>query len=359
MRATVLLASLAIVPGLAMSSAGAQSMTKVTIVQQHPIVSVGEEVFFYAVPKRLGYFRDEHLDVALQSVANASVAAQVMQSGSAEFATTQPEAILKLREGDGNPIGIYALRHGNGSKVAVLPDSPVQQLQDFRGKRLGGLSWAAGGAPVLMRMLSDVGVGPNDYQRVTVGAGAAAATALINKQIDGLVLWDSIFASFEDQGMTFRYIDMPLQRSMGALTIATTERYAKDHSDQVTGFCRAVSKGLYFTRTNPAAAIALFLEEFPSLKTPNVDPSKVIADDVHVLEAWLDAALWDVPYGTPAGIIPDGTWQASQRFYVAAGTLQGTAAATDGYTNRFLKDCNSFDADDVAKAARSFNSALH
>ena len=34
-----------------------------TLVQMHPIMGVGEEVFLYAVPKHLGYFAAEGLDV--------------------------------------------------------------------------------------------------------------------------------------------------------------------------------------------------------------------------------------------------------------------------------------------------------
>ena len=34
--------------------AAAQSLTKMTLVQMHPNMGIGEEVFLYAVPKRLG-----------------------------------------------------------------------------------------------------------------------------------------------------------------------------------------------------------------------------------------------------------------------------------------------------------------
>ena len=41
----------------------AQSLKKMTLVQMHPNMGIGEEVFLYAVPKRLGYFAAEGLDV--------------------------------------------------------------------------------------------------------------------------------------------------------------------------------------------------------------------------------------------------------------------------------------------------------
>ena len=41
----------------------AQSLKKMTLVQMHPNMGIGEEVFLYAVPKRLDYFAAEGLDV--------------------------------------------------------------------------------------------------------------------------------------------------------------------------------------------------------------------------------------------------------------------------------------------------------
>ena len=41
----------------------AQAPRKMTLVQMHPNMGIGEEVFLYAVPKRMGYFAAEGLDV--------------------------------------------------------------------------------------------------------------------------------------------------------------------------------------------------------------------------------------------------------------------------------------------------------
>lgn len=334
--------------------AAAQELRQITVVQQHAPVVVGEEILFYAIPKQMGYFEQEGLDVTLESVANAGAAAQVLQSGSAQFATTQPESILSLRENGGDALAMFALRHGNGSKIGLLPDSPIKSLEDMRGKVVGGLSWGAGGAPILMRMLSDMGIEDDEYERVSVSAGPAAAAALQNRQIDALVLWDSAFASFENSGMAFNYIEMPMLRQMGAQVIATTERFAEENPEQVEGFCRAVAKGIHYARTNLTAAIHLFYEEFPSAKPLDADQAKLISDNEHVLGTWINAAFWDVPYGEPLGEIIDGTWEVTQDFYVDAGSLQGTTTPTDGYTNAFLEKCNDFDRAAVEAEAKAY-----
>jgi NitT/TauT family transport system substrate-binding protein len=57
----------------------AQSLKKMTLVQMHPNMGIGEEVFLYAVPKHLGYFAAEGLDVDIQNSQTGMISAQVMQ----------------------------------------------------------------------------------------------------------------------------------------------------------------------------------------------------------------------------------------------------------------------------------------
>ena len=75
----------------------AQQPTKATIVQMHAVIGVGEEVCLYAVPKQLGYFQAEGLDVGIQGAQSGTVSAQVIQSGGAELGTTAAESVLQMR----------------------------------------------------------------------------------------------------------------------------------------------------------------------------------------------------------------------------------------------------------------------
>jgi NitT/TauT family transport system substrate-binding protein len=96
-RTVVALLFGAVTAAVAATSAGAADK-KITLVQMHPVIGVGEEVFLYAVPKRLGFFAAEGLDVDVQGAQNGVVAAQVLQSKGAQVGTTAPEAIMLVRE---------------------------------------------------------------------------------------------------------------------------------------------------------------------------------------------------------------------------------------------------------------------
>ncbi len=332
----------------------AAELAKITLVQTHPVLAIGEEVFLYAVPKYLGYFRDEGLDVSIQGAHGGTAAAQVLQSGAAQFATTMPESVLQIREQGGDVVAFDNLKRDNGTAIGILPNSPIHQLRDLKGKTVAALSWGSGGGKLVIHMLGELGIGPNDYQRVTVGAGAAAAAALNSKQVDAVVLWDAMFAIMENGGTKLRYLDVPIQRQMAGFTLATTDSYIKSNPKLVAGYCRAINKALYFTRTNVSAAITIALKEFPSLHIPGVDPAILQKNSVHIMEAWLAKAETGVPYDAKTGNLLPARWQFTENYYRKEGMLKGTKPVAEGYTNRFFDSCNDFDRPAVAAAAKQF-----
>ena len=122
---------------------------KMTLVQMHPIMGVGEEIFLYAVPKHLGYFEAEGLDVDIQNTQTGMISAQLLQSGNAQVGTTAADAIMPVREQGGDLISFFNLKRNPGTFLVVLPDSPIQKLEDLKGKTIGAPSFGAGGGLAL------------------------------------------------------------------------------------------------------------------------------------------------------------------------------------------------------------------
>src|SRR6266566_5861573 len=97
-RATLALTLAAGMSYCLVADVAVQSLKKMTLVQMHPIMGIGEEVFLYAVPKRLGYFAAEGIDVDIQNSQTGMISAQVLQSGKAQVGTTAAAAIMTVRE---------------------------------------------------------------------------------------------------------------------------------------------------------------------------------------------------------------------------------------------------------------------
>ena len=108
-------------------------------------MGIGEEVFLYAVPKRLGYFAAEGLDVDIQNSQTGMISAQVLQSNNAQVGTTAAAAIMTVREQNGDLISFFNLKRNAGTFLVVLKDLPIQKLEDLKGKTIGAPSFGAGG----------------------------------------------------------------------------------------------------------------------------------------------------------------------------------------------------------------------
>jgi NitT/TauT family transport system substrate-binding protein len=347
----VLAASLAF---LSPASLAAGEPTKISFAISHPAVGVGEEIYLYFVPKHLGYFEQEGLDVDLKVGGTVALAAQALQNGSLQFATTTAPIILKTREQGGDLLAIDNLKTDPGQPLAVLPDSPIKKLEDVKGRTIGSLEWGSQGGLALTVSLAQLGIGPSDYNRVNTGAGPTAATALRSHQVDGLALWDAMYGAMENGGLTLRYIDMPVARLLSGFSLAVSQRYAEANPKVVEGFCRAVNKALYFAHVNTTAAVSILLDDFPSLIPAGADRNVILKNDVHIFDDYLTNTLRGIPEGGETGRIPPEVWSFVADYNRKSGNLQGTVAPEKGYTDRFFAACNNFDRKPIAAAAHAY-----
>jgi NitT/TauT family transport system substrate-binding protein len=354
-RATLALTLAASAATAVVTSVVAQSARKMTLVQMHPNMGIGEEIFLYAVPKRLGYFAAEGLDVEIQNSQTGMISAQVLQSSNAQVGTTAAAAIMAVREQNGDLVSFFNLKRNAGTFLVVLKNSPIQKLEDLKGKNVGAPSFGAGGGLGLKQNLSAIGITPDQYTGIATGAGPSAIAALRNGQIDALVMWDAMLGAAENTGLELRTVNIPLEDGQVGTTLATTASFAKSNPKEVAGYCRAMTKGLLFTATNPAAAIRIFWEEFPTTKPANLDNATALKNSVHIMNRFLEKALQDQPEGARLGEFIKPNWQNTHAAFVKLGTLKGTEAATDSYTEQFLAACNDFDRAAVVAQAKSMS----
>ena len=346
--------ALSVLCGAPMRGAWAGEPVKLRIAGPAPVLGVTDSVVWYAVPTQLGYYKEEGLEVSYNLSAGMTASAQALQSGSADFAVTNPEVVMQIREQGGSLTVFQTLRRSNGNTVNVLPDSPIQKLTDLKGKTLGGVSWGAGGALYLTKVLGDLGIGLGDFSRVVTGNGAAAAAALRSRQVDALVLWDSAYAGLENGGLKMRYIPITDQEKLGSNSFATTDAYLKDHEDVVARFCRAVAKSFYFARISPEAATAAFLKTNPTFKPASMAMDEAVRTNAHIFRAYLDGATNGLPLDAKVGAIEPDTWAFNQNFYKSTGLLKGTYPPSASYTTKLTDRCNDFDRAKVAAAANAY-----
>jgi NitT/TauT family transport system substrate-binding protein len=347
------LAGAVAVMGAGVTNAGAQAPKKMTLVQMHPAMGVGEEVFLYAVPKQLGFFKAEGLNVDIQNSQTGMISAQVLESKNAQVGTTAAEAIMAVREQGGDLVSFFNLKRNAGTFLIVPPDSPIHKLEDLKGKIIGAPSFGAGGGMAVKENLAHIGITPDQYTAIATGAGPSAIAALRTGKINALVVWDAMLAAAENTGLSLRIVHIPLEDGMVGTTLATTTAFADANPNEVAGYCRAMTKGLLFTMTNRAAAIRLFWKEFPNTKPTTVDDATALKNSVHIMDRFLEMALQDQPAGAPLGGFIPANWESTHADFVKVGSLKGTEPATAAYTTKFIAACNDFDHSAIAAQAKA------
>ena len=333
--------------------ASAQTPKKMTLVQMHPIMGVGEEVFLYAVPKHLGFFAAEGLDVDVQNTQTGMISAQLLQSSTAQVGTTAGDAILSVREHGGDLMSFFNLKRNPGTFLVVLPDSKIHELADLKGKNVGAPSFGAGGGMALKQNLIELGIAPDQYTAIATGAGPSAVAALRSGQIDALVMWDAMLGAAENTGLTLRTITIPLQDGTVGTTLATTAAYAAANPQNVAGYCRAMTKGLVFTMTNRSAAIRMLWDEFPNTKSASLDDATALKNGVHIMDRFLQMSLQGQPDDAPLGDFIAAKWDNTREAYRTLGTLKGTEPVSAAYTSKFIAACNDFDRAAIVAQAQA------
>lgn len=335
---------------LAASPALSKDLTKITLVQAHANISVGEEVFLYAVPKQLGYFDEEGLDVSIQGVAGGTLAAQVLQGGSAQVASVAPESVMIVRDKGGDIRSFASLRRKGGWQVGIKQGSAIKTLADLKGKNLGVQGLNSGVVPLLKASLTEAGMQPTDYTLLAAGSGAQAAAALTSNKIDALVLWDAEYGKMENNGLALSYIDIPIVEKLAGFTLASTGKFIKENPQALVGFCRAMAKGEVYARANAAASIRIFYQVFPQTRPKAIPEEQAVKEDANVLKRWLTGGTGS-DTSVPIGWQYPDKWAYTLQYYTALGNITNPKPVGEYYTNEFMKECNNFDHAKITASA--------
>jgi NitT/TauT family transport system substrate-binding protein len=291
------------------------------------------------VAQGAGFFKAEGLNINKQFVGTAFTCTQLLATGKGEVCSASVEPVISGYEKgvrltffyNRDPLYDYAL--------AVLSDSPIKSLADFKGKTLGEYTTGSAAEITSNSQLSGVGLKKTDYSYLPIGGGAQGLLALTSHKVDGFSMPDAEMAMDSVIGsVKFRFFRDPILGDVPNVGYMAAPATIQNKPDLLKRFARAMVKADLFVHYNPAVSARYFLEQSGQRVTP--DSLALITKQIEAYQQSLPAAD---PSSTRIGYFPPRGIAIYINYMAAAGLIKQSPPAADIVTNQFIEYANDFD----------------
>jgi NitT/TauT family transport system substrate-binding protein len=223
--------------------------------------------------KRLGYYEEEKLNLAIQPGGPSIDGVAIVASGRFEIGQVSSSPSLMLASSQKIPVKCFAVGAPEHPYAFYsLPRAPVRTPQDFIGKKVG---IQATGKILLTALLRKNNIPEKD---VTVVVAGADMTPLLTGQVDVFTGWLTNTSALKPLGpdrIDLRLWDAGVR--LYALPYYATQDTLAKSPEMLAAFMRATAKGWRYARDNQAAAVDLLLKEYPNLnRDDEIDAAKVM-----------------------------------------------------------------------------------
>lgn len=309
----------------------------------------------FAIATKMGWFSEAGLSVQLVPLPGSSDCVKLVATGDLPYALPSVEPLIPIRAQGVKQKIYYTAYQGNIYGITVAADSPIKEIKELRGKKIGVQSMASGGVPVARALLTANGIDPEkDAQIVVAGEAGQAAALLRSKQVDALSLYDTQYALIQNAGVPLRFLDTGALAKYPSNGFVVQEDYLQKNRAQAVALARGYAMGTVFAMANPEAAVRILYEVYPQTKPTGKSEADAIRDDIKVLEA--RAAHWRLEAGgvTRWGESPVRDYDIYEDFLLKEGVIKAKLPATDLVTNDLIAEINKFDPAKIAAVARAY-----
>jgi NitT/TauT family transport system substrate-binding protein len=327
--------------GLA-GNAPAQALTKMKIVGAAAVSRPDQGFMFAGIP--LGFYNQLGIEGDFFTVGGTAQVIQLVATNQAQLGHAGMQELMAAKKEQPNlPVrAVYLQEVGAGYEVVVPAKSPIQNMGELKGKRIGVMTLASGAVPFVKSMLKNANVQESQVEILPVGTGAQALAALQAQRVDALSLFRGQHAAIENMGIEFRYFTVPYASSV----MITNENYLKSNRDAVMRGLQGVVLNSLYMIANPEGAVRQY---WKIAGAPKGDEAKALQDGVHLIKRSVE--LWKQPNDSRKwGAMSDAEWLNLAKFSGIDISPQQIQAL---YTAELIDDVNKVDPQIALRAARA------
>src|SRR5215475_4859072 len=196
---------------LALSAVAVLAMTTAQAADNKPEkkdvrLGVGGAPALYYLPlaltDRLGYFKEQGLNVEINDFKGGSQSLTALIGGSADVVTGAYEHTLRMQAKGQDIVTVIELGRYPGIALAVRKDraDKIKTAADLKGAKIGVTAPGSSTNMIVWYLMAKAGLKPDDASFIGVGAGAGAVAAVQRGEIDAIANIDPVIAKLEAAG---------------------------------------------------------------------------------------------------------------------------------------------------------------
>ena len=327
-------------------TAHAADLKKVTIVLSTSDQDVSYEPYG-PFAQQMGWFRDEGLDVTIQTAPSTGQVIQLGLANNAQCGQVAPDARRRAGAQQPTPLRyVYTIARKQIWGAVVLPASPIQTFGDMKGKAIGLPSESPAINAFVGARMHDDKADLQDVKIVATGYGITSMEALKGGTIAAFVAWPGLFASYENAGYRLRQLpDAAWQSGYYGIGLGARDDYVQQNPDVVAKIGRGLARSAVALKTNPEAMVRAFWKAYPTrAPLPGEDEGAAMAKQLNILRATAaQMRVDDLPVTFAWGSQDDATWARHVQNLIDTKQLAKPIDPTPYYTNAFTAQFNAFD----------------
>ncbi len=191
---------------LSLSLAGAAHGQVPGIEKKQLTLAVGGKTALYYLPlticERLGYFKEQGLDVTINDFRGGAQSLQALVGGSVDVVTGAYEHTIRMQAKGQDIRAVIELGRFPGIVVGLRKEKAAsyKSAADLKGAKIGVSAPGSSTNFFVMYLMSKAGLKPADASYIGVGIGPSAVAAMKKGEIDALSNLDPMMTKLEQDG---------------------------------------------------------------------------------------------------------------------------------------------------------------
>ena len=215
--------------------------------------------------ERLGYFKEQNLDVTLIDEASGQSSEEQVLSGNVDAGSGSYNHTIELQAAGKSMETVVQLQVAPGEAVVLSNKaSGISSVSDLAGKNLGVTELGSGTHTLTMALLGKAGITSDQAHFIPVGAGDTFIAGMQQGKIDAGMTTEPTISRVVNSGLGKVLVDMRTPEATRAalggdypfISVFMTTDYVNSHKDVVQRLVNAYVKTLKYISTHTAAQIA-------------------------------------------------------------------------------------------------------